>query len=91
MEVRGREGEGPSPFRDIPRDRSHFTLGEIFIAEDRFSDAQAHIEMAKSHAIEGTYQLGIVMVRQAFISFQQSRLKDARSWRYSRSLEQGRT
>ncbi len=57
----------------------HYSMAEIFIAEDGFSDAQAHIEKAKSHAIEGTYQLGIVMVRQAFIWFQQSRLKDARS------------
>ena len=57
----------------------HNYLAELFLDQDKFSDAQVHIENAKSHMVGGTYDLGVAMVLQASSWFRQSRLEDARS------------
>ena len=58
---------------------SHYALAELFCGQGRFNDAYAHIEHAKSHAINNTYSLGCVMELQASILFQQDRLEEAKS------------
>ena len=57
----------------------HNYLAELFLDEDKFDDAQVHIEKAKSRAVGGTYDLGAAMVLQACSWFPQNRLEDARS------------
>jgi len=59
--------------------RIHKHLAEFHLDEDEFDDAQIHIERSKSHAVEGTYDLGRVMMVQSSIWFRQGRLEDARS------------
>jgi len=57
----------------------HLSLAQIFAFEDKFSDAEAHIEEAKTHTVMGEYFLGDAMMLQASIWFRQNRLEDARS------------
>ena len=52
--------------------------GTAFRDEDRLEDAQAHIEHAKSHAINNSYLLGHATVEQATIWYNQHRLEEAR-------------
>jgi len=59
--------------------RVHKRLAELFLEKDEFDDAQAHIEQSKSHAVEGTYNLGFAMTLQSSIWSRQGRLEDARS------------
>ena len=56
----------------------HYRLAEVFVEEDKFFDAQAHVEKAKQHATDN-HSCGIAMMTQALIWFLQSRLEDARS------------
>jgi len=56
----------------------NFSLAKLFLNEDKFTDAQAHIEQAKLHAGEGTYDLSLAMMTQCVIWFRQRRLEDAR-------------
>ena len=55
----------------------HYDLANLFLAEDEFGDANAHIEQAESHA-DDAYQLGHVMKLRARIWCRQWRLEDAR-------------
>ena len=57
----------------------HYALAELFLDEDGFDDAHAHIEQAKSHAVNGAYFLGCAMVLQAMVWYKQRRLEEARS------------
>ena len=57
----------------------HFRMSELFRSEDESNDANAHIEQAKSHAVDNPYNLGCGMKMQARIWYQQRRLEDARS------------
>ena len=57
----------------------HFDLAVLFCDEGRFDEAHAHIEQAKSHAVNGTYNLGCAMVQHATIWYKQHRLEEARS------------
>ena len=57
----------------------HFTLVQLFAKEDRFGNAQAHIECAKPHAINNTYQLGRVVELQACLWYDQCMFEKARS------------
>ena len=57
----------------------HFTLAELFCYENEFDDAQPHIERAKSHAVDNTYNLGRAMDQQAWIWYRQGRLGEAKT------------
>ena len=57
----------------------HGSLVWLFTEGGRFDDAQTHIERAKLHAVNSTYNLGFVMVQQAELWYEQDRLEEARS------------
>jgi tetratricopeptide (TPR) repeat protein len=57
----------------------HHSLARLFSQDDRFDDAHAHIEQAKSHATENAYRLGTAIFLQAEIWYQQHRLQLATS------------
>jgi len=57
----------------------HYSLAQLFLDEDGFDDANAHIELAKSHAANDAHILGRVMERQAKVWYRQRRLEDAKS------------
>ena len=58
---------------------NHFNLAALFRDENEFNDAQSHIERAKLHAVDGAYNLGRAMDRQATIWFRQGRLEEAKA------------
>jgi len=58
---------------------SHYALAELFLDEDTFDDAHAHVEQAKSHAVNDPYKLGRAMELQAEVWYKQGRLEEARS------------
>jgi tetratricopeptide (TPR) repeat protein len=55
------------------------SLARLFLKEDRFSDAEAHIEYAKLRTTNDRYLLGHVVLLQANLWYQQCRFKAARS------------
>ena len=57
----------------------HIGFASVFLCQDRFNDANAHIEQAKSHADNKPYDMGKAMKKQAEIWFQQRRLEEAKS------------
>jgi len=57
----------------------HYALAELFFGEDGFDDAHAHIERAKSHAVENAYLLGRAMELQADFWYEQHRDEEAKS------------
>jgi tetratricopeptide (TPR) repeat protein len=59
--------------------RIHYDLARLFCNEGRFDDVQAHIERAKSHTVNSTYNLGYAMELQASVLYQQHRLEEART------------
>jgi len=56
-----------------------FSLTQLFLDEGRFDDAQAHVEQARSHAVDHAYYLGCAMVLQARVWHGQRRVEEARS------------
>jgi len=56
-----------------------YDLVGLFLDNDRFDDAQAALERAKSHAINNTYFLGRAMELQAQVWFRQCRFEEAKS------------
>ena len=59
--------------------RVHHSLAKLFLDQDEFGDAQAHVDQAKSHAVESPLSLGRTMKMQAEIWYRQHRLEDATS------------
>ena len=57
----------------------HFALANLFSGEGKFSDARAHIEHAKSHAVDDAYNLGRAMELQARFLYKQRRFEEAES------------
>ena len=57
----------------------HYNLAWLFFSEDRFDDANTHIEHAKSHTVNSILNLGYAMEMQAKIWYGQGRLEEARS------------
>jgi len=55
---------------------AHYRLARLFC---NFDDAQAHVEHAKSHAVDGTYNLGCAMEEQARLWYEQHKLEEART------------
>jgi tetratricopeptide (TPR) repeat protein len=58
---------------------NHYHLAELFGNDGEFNDANAHIEHAKSHAVNDVYNLGRAMNLQAGVWHRQDRLEDAKS------------
>ena len=58
---------------------AHYSLVQVFSNQNMFNDAHSHIEYAKLHVINDTYNLGCVMELQAGLLYRQSRLKEAKS------------
>ena len=57
----------------------HYSLAELFSDEDEFDTTQAHIKLAKSHAVENSYNLGRAMELQAGVWYRKRRLEEAMS------------
>jgi len=57
----------------------HYDQAELFLDEDRFDDAQAAIERAKSHVVNDPYLLGRAMHLQARVWYRQRRFEEAMS------------
>ena len=55
----------------------HHSLARLFRNEGEFKDAHAHVELAKSHAVDNEYHLGRAILTQAQIYYRQRRLEDA--------------
>jgi len=69
-----------SPFNwDDVQFWGHYSLAELFLDEDRFDDADVHIERCKSHAVNDAYSLGYAMELQAHVWYRQRRLEAAKS------------
>ena len=58
---------------------AHRSLAELFLDEGRFDDASAHIEQAKAHTVDSTYNLGWAMVLHARLWYEQRRFDEERS------------
>ena len=58
---------------------THHSLVRLFLDEDAFEDAQAHVDQVKSHVVGNAYNLGRAMEMQAGIWYRQHRLEDATS------------
>jgi len=58
---------------------AHCKLAGLFCKEARFDDAQAHVELAKSHAVDVKYRLGCAMEEQAWLWYKQHKLEEART------------
>ena len=58
---------------------SNYSLAELFFGENRFDDAHAHVELAKSHAINFPYYLGRAMELQAGFWYKERRFEEAKS------------
>ena len=58
---------------------TYTSLADLFINEDRFDDAHAHIEHARSHAVNDVYNLGSVVKLQAQFWYRRQKFGEARS------------
>ena len=58
---------------------NHYCLAELFSDENRFDEAHAHVEQAKSHASGVLYRLGRAMELQARIWYKQNMSREAKS------------
>ena len=61
----------------------HYSLMLLFADEYKFDEANAHIERAKSHAVNDAYKLGRAMEEQARVWYRQGKLEDAKSEAHS--------
>ena len=59
--------------------RIHLSLAQLFLAENEFCGAYAHIEQGKSLAVDEPYNLGCAANVQARILFQQGKVEEATS------------
>ena len=57
----------------------NYSLTQAFSEQDKFDDAQTHVESAKPHAINDPYRSARVMDLQAWLWHRQGRLEDAKS------------
>ena len=56
-----------------------YSLVGLFHNYSRFDEANAHIECTKSYTVNSPYYLSCAMEEQAWIWYEQDRLKEARS------------
>ena len=59
--------------------RIHYSLAWLFSNQHRFDDAHAHVEHAKSHAVNNPYHLGRAMGLRARILYEERKFKEAQS------------
>ena len=57
----------------------HHSLALLFLNEDEFDRAHAHIKQARSYAVDYPHLLGCVLLLQARIDYRQRRLEDSAS------------
>jgi tetratricopeptide (TPR) repeat protein len=57
---------------------NHYHLAGLFSNEGEFDDANGHVELAKSYAVDDLYNMGRTMHMQADVCRQQDRLEDAK-------------
>ena len=57
----------------------HYALAHLFSDEDEFDEAHAHIERAKSHAVNNPYYLGRAVEMQANFWYEQHRFEGTKS------------
>ena len=57
---------------------THHDLADLFLQENEFDEANAHVKQAKSHAADDPHLLGCTMFMQAHIWYRQNRLEDAK-------------
>ena len=57
----------------------HYKLAGMFHDQGRFDDTEAHLERAKSHAVNDPYNLGCAMGLQAAAWYKQGRVGEART------------
>ena len=58
---------------------AHYALAVLFSNEDKIEDAHAHVERAKSHATNNSYNLGRAMKLQAYLWYEDRRFEEAKS------------
>ena len=58
---------------------NHYSLAVLFFGGNRFGDAHAHVERAKSHAVNDPYWLGLAMELQVGFWCDEHRFEEARS------------
>ena len=58
---------------------NHYRLARLFFDENRFGDAHAHIEKARSHAVDDPYRLGRAMLIQAEFWYAERKFEEAKS------------
>jgi tetratricopeptide (TPR) repeat protein len=56
-----------------------YSLAELFFDQERFDEAHAHIEHAKSHTVNDPYLLGCGMEQQAGFWYRECKLEEAKS------------
>ena len=56
---------------------NNYSLAELFFSEDRFDDAHARIERAKSHAVNDSYNWGRAMELQAGFWYEECKFEEA--------------
>jgi len=57
----------------------HHSLAQLFSDQHRFDDGNAHVERAKSYAVDRPYLLARVMNLQAMLWYKQDRFEEAKS------------
>ena len=57
---------------------AHYSLADLLSNQGRFDDSQAHVECAKSHAVNDVYLMCRAMALQAMLWYGQRRLGEAR-------------
>ena len=66
----------------------HRSLAELFFGENMLDNARAHIELAKLHVVNDTYNLGRAMGLQAEFWYQECRFEEARSAAFDQMMTQ---
>ena len=58
---------------------NHYNLADLFFGENRFDEAHAHVERAKSYVVNDTYRLGRVTELQASFWYKRGMFQEATS------------
>ena len=57
----------------------HISLAQLFLGQGKFDDAHAHLERAKSHAVDDPYHLAVASALHAAVWANQHMLEEAKS------------
>ena len=63
----------------VPLFSIHYSMARLFSEQGRFNDAHAHIEHAKSHAVDNPYSLARALLLQARFWYRQHVFEEAKS------------